>query len=87
MKLEEWMYITGTSPSKMAESIGVSQSYIHKYLHEKTIPRVAIMKRIYIATSGLVTPNDFYDFVSENSTGELLKQLLKKLYQALRIEK
>lgn len=87
MKLGEWMDITETSPSEMAVKIRVSQSHIHKYLHEKTITRTPIMKRIYIATSGFVTPNDFYDFISENLTKELLKQLLKKFYQLLRMEK
>ena len=87
MKLEEYMNITGTLPSEMAIKVRVSQSHIHKYLHKNAIPSLAIMKRIYIATSALVTPNDFHDFISENSTTELLKQLLKKLYQLIRIEK
>ncbi|WP_197062050.1 helix-turn-helix domain-containing protein [Rickettsia hoogstraalii] len=87
MKLEEYIDITGISPSEMAVRIGVSQSHIHKYLHEKAIPRLAIMHRIYLATSGLVTPNDFYDFISDSAAKESLKQLLKRLYQLLKIEK
>ncbi len=62
MTLEQYMTLNRLSLSKMAEEIGVSQSALTLYVQGKRMPRPWVMRNIYRATQGQVTPNDFFDF-------------------------
>jgi hypothetical protein len=73
MKLGEWLREMKITCSEFARQINVSQVHIHKYLYEGAIPKNNIMKRIYVATLGSVTANDFNDL-----DDELLKKSLEK---------
>lgn len=45
--------------AEFAEKIGTKQPVINRYIHEKTIPRPRLMKKIFETTSGKVSPRDF----------------------------
>lgn len=60
MKLSAYMTDKKLTPEEMAEKIGnVSASGVIKWAREERVPRKDQMQRIYEATNGMVTPNDF----------------------------
>ncbi|WP_425362880.1 hypothetical protein [Candidatus Tisiphia endosymbiont of Hybos culiciformis] len=65
MKLSIWMEVNNLKTCKVARLFKVSSSHIYKYIYENTIPRPKVMKRIFFATYGAVTPNDFYGIGTE----------------------
>jgi len=61
MKLNDYIKRNELSVSDAAALFGVSEQSVYKYLSNERLPKADIMERILHATSGLVTPNDFYD--------------------------
>lgn len=60
MKLDEFLKRQGVTQKSFAEQIGERQSRVNKYCLGTRIPRPETMRKIYVATRGMVTPNDFY---------------------------
>lgn len=79
MKLSIWMEVNNLRTCKVARLFKVSPAHIYKYLYEKTIPRPKVMERIFLATYGVVTPNDFYEINTELLEKKLLEQLKYKV--------
>jgi predicted transcriptional regulator len=63
MKLETWLESTGVTVEKFAESIDHKPVTIYRYMAGKRLPREDTFRKIYTATDGKVTPNDFLDCV------------------------
>lgn len=66
MKLGEWLEQEGLSVSRFATRIGEHSEVVRRYTlprehPDSRIPRHGPMCRIYLATGGEVTPNDYYD--------------------------
>lgn len=74
MELKSWAMIQKLKDSEVAKVLGISQSHVHKYLYEKSIPKPKLMRRIFIVTLGAVTANDFYELNAELIEKELLKK-------------
>lgn len=47
------------SQVKLAEMAGISQPAVHKLLHSKCAPSLSTMKKIEIATGGVVKAEEF----------------------------
>ena len=62
MTLDQYLSFTATSRRVFAERIGVSQVSITRYLAGSRLPRPDEMRRIYDATGGMVSADDFYGF-------------------------
>lgn len=60
MMLREWLRENDVSGSEFARRIGSSQAAVNRYLNHGRIPEAPIMRRIFAATGGAVTANDFY---------------------------
>jgi len=60
MKIETYVRTQKINIGQFAEAIGVSRSNFYR-LCDGQIPRIGIMRRIYVETGGAVAPNDFYD--------------------------
>ena len=61
MKLSEFLRRSGRSLGDFALEIGVSYEAVRRYARGERIPAPPIMRRIYEATGGFVTPADFLD--------------------------
>ena len=61
MKFSKFVEDSTKSIAEIAEEIQVSPQTIHKYVKGERIPEPDIMQRIFTATNGQVTANDFYD--------------------------
>ncbi len=61
MKLDAYLTLHGLSERDFARRVGVSQQAVNNYRRGRRVPAPAIMRRIYEATGGLVTPADFLD--------------------------
>lgn len=61
MKIAEYIKQNKISQVAFADLIGVSPQAINTFCNNQRIPRPDFMRKIYKATGGLVTPNDFYD--------------------------
>ncbi|WP_375326240.1 hypothetical protein [Candidatus Tisiphia endosymbiont of Nemotelus uliginosus] len=60
MQLITWLEIQRLSIQEFAKKIRKDASLVHKYMYEGVIPRLPVMQKIYLVTSGSVTANDFY---------------------------
>lgn len=60
MKLTDYLTKTNTPLPVFAERIGVSKESARRYRNGERIPERDVMVSIYYATSGKVSPNDFY---------------------------
>lgn len=60
MQLVNYLALYAIKQSNFALTIGAKQSVVSKYCAGQQIPRPDVMLKIYKATGGLVTPNDFY---------------------------
>lgn len=74
MELQQYLREHNVKPSDFAQEIGVRRGAIWRY-GQGRIPSPEIMVRIYYATNGAVTPNDFYDLgptpgLSDDDTAE-----------------
>lgn len=75
MKLDEYLRINNLTEQAFALLIGTSQATVNRYRNGR-IPEPDAMDRIVKATSGAVTPNDFYGFEppADDQKGALLLQ-------------
>ena len=53
-------------PNVFARKIGKDKSMIHKYIYGSVIPKHDIIIKIFRATFGAVTANDFHGLYSED---------------------
>lgn len=65
MKLNCFLARNAVTQKDFAESIGEKVARVNWYCLEKRIPRPSVMRKIFDATQGQVTPNDFYDLPAE----------------------
>ena len=61
MRLTDWLAEQERSPKTFAERIGTSEAAVRRYMCGSRIPIQGVMQRIFEATGGDVTPNDFYN--------------------------
>lgn len=61
MKLRAYRVMANLTQQALAERLGISELSVIKYEGGTTIPSREGMLRIYQLTTGLVTPNDFFD--------------------------
>lgn len=59
MKLSDYLAMTNKSAAKFAVEIGASTSAVNFWRSGERTPRIKQMQKIFDATSGAVTPNDF----------------------------
>jgi len=59
MKLSDFLADRNIGVPEFGRRIGVSAETIRRYCDEGRVPKPIIMRRIFAATDGLVTPNDF----------------------------
>ncbi|MEM7625873.1 MAG: helix-turn-helix transcriptional regulator [Planctomycetota bacterium] len=59
MKLSDYLISQQLGPAEFARRIGVGRMSIHRYIRGERFPRPEVLQRIYQATAGQVTPNDF----------------------------
>ena len=71
MKLEHWQILNGVTDEEVAVFIDKHPTTVGKY-HRGAIPGKDAMRMIYIFTSGVVQPNDFYNLSLTNLTKEEL---------------
>nr|DAF54000.1 MAG TPA: Helix-turn-helix XRE-family like protein [Siphoviridae sp. ctFgp7] len=60
MKIDEYLKQSQTTQAMLASRVGVSVQAVSLFCHGERIPRPETMRKIYVATNGAVTPNDFY---------------------------
>lgn len=60
IKLIVWLRARRLTANQFASRLGVDKSLVSRWLHG-AIPQPDHMRAIYLATSGRVGPNDFYD--------------------------
>jgi hypothetical protein len=60
MTLREYLKEKKMGVTAFSRKIGLNQSMITQWNNEKKLPNKENMKKIFLATGGLVTPNDFY---------------------------
>ena len=66
MNLPSFLLKRQISQAKFAEIIAESPQTVSRYVNGTRIPEPSIMQKIYTATDGLVTANDFYDLPETN---------------------
>lgn len=67
MKLETYLIEEGLTQAAFASRLGVPSGTIHRYIRNIRKPSKNMLSRIFDATNGKVTPNDFYG-IKESST-------------------
>ena len=65
MQLSQYLVETSTSQSKFAETLGVSQATVHKWLYGKNRPSADTMVKIKQITEGQVAIEDWFESVSD----------------------
>lgn len=60
MKWGDWISDCTLSWAEAGRRVGVTKSAARQFAYGR-VPRRATMLRIYLATGGRVSPNDFYD--------------------------
>lgn len=60
MKLIEFLAQNAVKQNEFAARIGEKTSRVNKYCLGQRIPRPDVMRKIFAATNGAVTPNDFF---------------------------
>ncbi|MCC8368864.1 MAG: hypothetical protein LN573_02125 [Rickettsia endosymbiont of Oxypoda opaca] len=84
MKLKEWAEVLGLTVAETAKKLGLPYNKVYGYMFGAIPKDEKTMKKIYEATDGLVTANDFYNITPEFILEAQLKQLQKeKLRRAL----
>ena len=61
MQIEEWMTVSGASPAEFREATGFNDEQARRYRRRERVPNRDAMARTFIATSGWVRPDDFFD--------------------------
>lgn len=59
MKLGAWLDLHGGGQQWFAKRAGLSQSYVSRLVNDECKPRMETCARIFEATEGAVTANDF----------------------------
>lgn len=59
MKLASYLETKNVSDSDFADAIGVSRQAVHRYKSGDRFPERPVLSRIFKATGGRVTANDF----------------------------
>jgi len=70
MNLATWLKLRNMPPNVFAKRIGKNKSMIHKYIHWGVIPTHDIIVKIFKATSGAVTANDFHGLYNNEELGK-----------------
>lgn len=60
MQLKEWIEKNGKTIKEVADTLGVSEMNVYRYIAGSNIPRSENMAKIVDLTGGEVQPNDFY---------------------------
>lgn len=58
--LAEWRALKGWTQEQLAERLGCVKPTINRYESGARVPEWDMMKKIFILSEGLVTPNSFY---------------------------
>lgn len=61
MTLDQWLKRNDVTETAFAERISSSQASVNRY-RKGRVPESAVMRRIFLATKGQVTANDFFGF-------------------------
>lgn len=61
MHISEWLLNSNMSQAAFARIIGRDPVRAHRIIKQGSIPNADEMQRIYAATNGKVTANDFYN--------------------------
>lgn len=64
MTLDAWIVSTRTPDNVFADKVGVSRVTLYRFKTGKRTPDQATMARIFEATGGSVTPNDFFNIAN-----------------------
>lgn len=67
MKLATYLATNAIKQNTFALIIGAKQCVVSKYCAGQQIPRPDVMLKIFKATNGAVTPNDFYDICGDDA--------------------
>lgn len=68
MNLSDWLKLNKVSLTEFARRARIERvQAVWKYAHGHAIPSRPNMMKIFEATSGQVTPNDFYDLNTKNA--------------------
>ena len=60
MKLKNYLNIKNITSKRFAELINVSEISVSRYINGVRLPAKNVQKKIYSATNGLVTYDDFF---------------------------
>ncbi len=60
MKLGDYLAQNAVKQKDFAARIGEGQTCVNRYCLGQRIPRPDVMRKIFAATNGAVTPNDFF---------------------------
>ena len=78
MQLSTFLQVAGISRTEFARRLGVKYTTVYRWMTEgpeRRVPDPESMRRIFAASSGAVTANDFYDLgaiaPSEKSLDEI----------------
>lgn len=70
MKLKAWCEAHRINFSELSRRIGAKSPETARRYAEGRVPGATTMSRIYLATAGAVTPNDFYDLPALPDAGD-----------------
>jgi transcriptional regulator with XRE-family HTH domain len=70
VKLDDWRNSNGLTLSKLGGRIGVTKAYAGRLVKGEADPSGEVIRRIYAATGGQVTPNDIYGLYEVASGAE-----------------
>jgi len=62
MKLKDYLKLEEISYDDFATTIEVSSRSVYRYINGEVIPLPDALEKIYFATNGSVSPNDFFSF-------------------------
>lgn len=74
MKLNDFLEEGGTSMGQFAQLVGTTTATISRVADGIVVPRRDLMKRIYEATEGAVTPNDLVGLYCIRPCARVLQQ-------------
>ena len=61
MTLLKFLQLKNKTQIEFASKIGVTLQSVYNYCHGHRTPKPEIMRKIFSATNGMVTANDFHD--------------------------
>lgn len=68
MRLTSWLDINGLSDAEFARQVGVERQTIGRYKFGERFPKPDLLTKIYKATAGNVTANDFVGMVAHKNS-------------------